>query len=459
MRRRTGKGTRRDRGVNGSVRARCSPAATRHSPRLLALTTAIVLMLAVFAPAGQASASSEGQTETGAARAATRSAEKEAVRQEHKAENQARKEATRARRQARKLAKKEVDHAKIEIGCTGITVQYGGFSSMPGSSTEAIEYVTIRQKPLTRVTLPVTSFEFSGAEGTSTIPIAAPIGSSQVVVRAKWLSGDGPGGFGVHEALSCDAAPSFGVETLQAIAGSGQPLGVKTLSGRAGQTVAYESILTNTGNTPLRLTSFSDPGCDPGSIAGLSEEPVQPMGKLEVFCSHKLTNADAAAGSYVNAAQATAAPEAGQGAAIGHEAKAVIVSPIAPEPVDPAPPAASGTKSPGSTTSATKSGVLGFASTTVPALRGPRGCVRGEFTVRVSSPGVESVIFYLDGRKLKRLTHSNASKGLLSVRINGAKLKVGSHKVLARITMTRTSPTAKAAQASRTLKIVRCHPA
>jgi hypothetical protein len=103
-----------------------------------------------------------------------------------------------------------------------------------------------------------------------------------------------------------------------------------------------------------------------------------------------------------------------------------------------------------------KSGVLGFASATVPALRGPQGCVRSKFTASMRSAGVASVTFYLDGHKLRTLTYKNAHKGLLTLVIDGSKLKVGAHKLMAKVTMKATSPTAKAAKASRALMIIRC---
>ena len=53
--------------------------------------------------------------------------------------------------------------------------------------------------------------------------------------------------------------------------------------------------------------------------------------------------------------------------------------------------------------------------------------MRGRFTASVKSTGVTSVVFYLDGHKLRTLTASrNSRKGLLSVRIDPAKLRSAS---------------------------------
>jgi hypothetical protein len=262
------------------------------------------------------------------------------------------------------------------------------------------------------------------------------------------------------------------------------------VTGKVGQTVDYQMIVTNTGNTPLTFSGFSDPRCDAKTIVGGSEGPVEPMGTVTFLCAHTLTAADHEAGSYTNVATVTGTPEEGEGAPIVHESNPVVVTPIAPsekeveekeakeekereekeEPKkeDPKPPPAKqevlNTPPTSSTPTATgsisatalKSGVLGFASATIPSLRGPQGCVRGGFTVSVKSAGVGTVVFYLDGRRLKSLSAKNAHKGLLSVRIDATKLKVGAHRVLARITMKQTSSTAKAAKASRGRTIVRC---
>ncbi len=112
-----------------------------------------------------------------------------------------------------------------------------------------------------------------------------------------------------------------------------------------------------------------------------------------------------------------------------------------------------------SSTSSSKSGVLGFASATVPSLRGPQGCVRSSVTASVKSAGVKSVVFYIDGHKLRTLTASAARKGLISIRIDVSKMKVGPHRVKATITMKPVSAGGKASKASRSLTVVRCHSA
>jgi hypothetical protein len=94
----------------------------------------------------------------------------------------------------------------------------------------------------------------------------------------------------------------------------------------------------------------------------------------------------------------------------------------------------------------------------VPKLKGaPQGCARSVLHVSLKAAHVASVTFYLDGHKLKTLTAKNAHKGLLSIKINPAKLKVGVHKLVAKITMDRIG-SAKAVKGTRTMRILRCDP-
>ncbi len=57
--------------------------------------------------------------------------------------------------------------------------------------------------------------------------------------------------------------PSFTIEKLQEIQGSGKGFTKEPLTGRLGQTVNYEMIVKNTGNAPLTFSDFTDAHCDP----------------------------------------------------------------------------------------------------------------------------------------------------------------------------------------------------
>jgi hypothetical protein len=439
--------------------------------RLLALSILAILCLAALVPAGQASGGAQAQSERAEQRAqrlAQRTSEREGIRQareEAKALDKARRAARQAEREAIRRAAKSTEHALVSIGCEQITIQFHGFNVVPGKDNAVAEKVIFRQLPAPMISyvFAPSGFSFKGSEATQTIPIAAPLGKSSITLKAHFNVNGMHGSFEAREPLTCGAISAFTLETRQSLGG---PFTTGTVPGEVGQAVSYETVAINTGNTPLRFSGFSDPGCD-GPVAGGSEDPIVPRGSVAFVCTHTLTDADRSAGLFANAASVLATPAVGGGAVtpIVHGSPGVIVSPITvgesvkPPTKDPAstPKTEAGSTTTSTpTTAQTKSAVLFFATAGAPALRGPKSCVRGAFTAAVKAGGVSSVIFYLDGHKLARRTAHSASKGWISIKIDGSRLKPGTHRLLARITMAQSSPTAKAAVLSRSLKIVRC---
>jgi hypothetical protein len=258
-------------------------------------------------------------------------------------------------------------------------------------------------------------------------------------------------------------APGFSIEKLQQIAGSSSPYTSSQLSGQVGQTIDYEILITNTGNVPLRFASFSDPQCDAGTLAGGTEGAALPAGASTTYtCSHVIDSTDATAGSYSNTVTVTGTPPTGEGEPVTSSSNTVVVTVPSAGTLGvttTASPSGSSGQASSTTSSPSKSGVLAFKSATLPKLKGPQGCVRANsFHVSLRSAGVSSVGFYLDGHKLKTLTARNARKGLLTITIDAAKLKLGSHKLTARIKMAATAST-KLTLGSRTIRILRCDPA
>jgi uncharacterized repeat protein (TIGR01451 family) len=456
--------------------------------RLLALAILAILSLAVLAPAGFANEGAAGRraakhAERDAKRqaAAQRQAERGAHRQQRGAERKAAAERGAERKAERKLllGHKSDTNADVKIDCTSITIEYHDFNVVPGSPNFVWQGVHIKSPPppLEPVNFPPKLFSFEGASATSVIPVAAPVGRSTVDIRSHWDTNGVKGGFDIHQTVTCPPHPALTIEKLQSLGG---PFTTETLSGMVGQSIMYEMIVTNTGNTPLTFTGFSDALCDPGTISGEDTEPIEPLGTITIVCVHKITPADATAGKVLNVATITGTPEEGEGEPITERSNPVEVAPVTeeehkkePEPEDgnkepPKPPPAKTTPNGGvagisassgaSSTSTSKSGVLGFTSATIPSLRGPQGCVRSSFTASVKSANVASVSFYLDGHLLRRLSATAAHKGLLSIHINASKLKVGAHRIQARITM-KAAKGAKPAKATRSMTVVRCHSA
>jgi uncharacterized repeat protein (TIGR01451 family) len=121
--------------------------------------------------------------------------------------------------------------------------------------------------------------------------------------------------------------PDFSIEKLQEIAGSATGFTILPLIGEVGQTVDYEMLVTNTGNVPLTFTSFSDPRCDAGTLAGgLGATPL-PTGESTTYtCDHLLNAHDRKASYYSNTAKATAAPPAGLGSPVTRTSNTVLIN-------------------------------------------------------------------------------------------------------------------------------------
>jgi hypothetical protein len=102
------------------------------------------------------------------------------------------------------------------------------------------------------------------------------------------------------------------------------------------------------------------------------------------------------------------------------------------------PPAGTPTPTPVATTPRPTPTQTPLAGTAL--LRGPRGPVRGPFTVTVTGRSIQSVTFYVDG---KRRTTVNAARGrrAFSMRIDPRRQGRGVHRVTARVTFTPGSRT------------------
>ena len=420
-----------------------------------------------------------------AQRANQRANQRATRRAQRKAERETRREARRKSNEALRQKLKEKEGDKVTITCTEAVVNYRQFNAVAGKPNLVFEWIEVKNPPESISKEPIRfpanepiKFFFEGASGTDVEHIAFPVGHYLVDIHSKWDTNGRKGNFDIHGNVTCKPSPAFTVGKLQTIAGSGKPLTSETLTGVVGQVIDYQVTATNTGNTPLTFTNFSDHICDPGTIVGGSLVPVEPLGTLTYTCTHKITTADQRAGAVVNVATVTASPEQNEGGTFSHESNAVVVAPVAEAKPEEKPEENTGQKTGGGTKtepppastlgssggaagSATtptgaKGGVLGFTSATVPALKGPQGCVRGTFVASLRANGVSSAIFYLDGRRIARLTSRNAHRGLLSVRINPAGLHIGVHHLLAQITMKQSSPSAKAARAARRLTVIRC---
>jgi uncharacterized repeat protein (TIGR01451 family) len=169
-------------------------------------------------------------------------------------------------------------------------------------------------------------FSFNGPNGSNTVPLNLSPGPHEIKVHAGWTIN------GVHKEkdakaiLTCGPPPepAFTIEKKQTIFGSGKPFTTAPLEGNVGETVDYEIIVKDTGNTSLKFSKLTDTECEGISPSG--EVELAPGGEQIYTCEHLLTVADQQAGSHENSGTITGTPPAGQGSPIMHTSNTVVVT-------------------------------------------------------------------------------------------------------------------------------------
>lgn len=355
--------------------------------------------------------------------------------------------------------------------CSSVTFTYTGFPSATGVSVH--EWITLEGQSIYEG-----DFSFVGPSGSNTVSVTLPPGHHALDARARWKVN---GVFGDADrklvgGLTCAAQPGFTIHKLQSVAGSAQAPTANPITAEVAQTLDYQIILSNTGNVPLALERFSDPGCDAGTISGgPGASALAVAGTVAYECRHTLTTADQLAGVYRNTATAAGRPSGG-GGAITETSNTVVAylaagsnssqPPSQPTPSDVASAdsndLAASVAGPAPATavlgSTTRSGTLAAIAVVPPQLHGPGGCATPSYRVSLASAGVRSVTFYLDGHKLKALTSRDARGGRFAISIDTRGLTVGKHLVRARIAMAESAAgsTAQLHTASRSLTLLRC---
>ena len=121
--------------------------------------------------------------------------------------------------------------------------------------------------------------------------------------------------------VNVPAEPAFTIEKLQEIKGSGTGFTTLPLTGKLGETVDYEIIVSNTGNVPLTFSNFTDANC--GTVSGgPGESPLAPGATTTYTCEHLLN----AVGTYSNEASDTGTPPEGEGSPATNTSNKVLVN-------------------------------------------------------------------------------------------------------------------------------------
>ena len=209
-----------------------------------------------------------------------------------------------------------VRKVSIIFSCNKTTFIYSGFPELENNTvTERLRSDGVFQFN--------EKFIFDGSSGTSEIESPLPSGMHKLSAEAHWNTNGVVGESGKHkEHVKCGAEPkpSFGIQKLQEIAGSSSGWTALELNAKVGQTVDYKITVSNTGNVSFTLSSFSDPNCDPGTLAGGPlGGSVAPGGQLVFTCSHLITGG----GNYSNTASAGATYT--EGGTEVHQSNTVVV--------------------------------------------------------------------------------------------------------------------------------------
>jgi hypothetical protein len=127
-------------------------------------------------------------------------------------------------------------------------------------------------------------------ENTASITASPPEGEGQPITRSSNTV-----------VASVPYEPAFTIEVTQRLHGGADPFTRGQLTGQVGQTIDYEILIENTGNAAMTFSSFSASACDRGTVSGGPGAASVPPGQLTAYyCTHVLSVADQAAGTYHN---------------------------------------------------------------------------------------------------------------------------------------------------------------
>jgi hypothetical protein len=190
------------------------------------------------------------------------------------------------------------ENGEEEATCKAITFRLKNFPNAPGNKVK--EIIRIRGKIYA-----IVEFEFNGPTGENTVPIkVVPPGPATIDGEVVWNTNGSKGGFDIGFQLTCKAEPEFSLEKLQTIENSGKPFTPAQITGKEGQTVDYEIVITNKGNVPMTFGALTDEKCE-GIAGGPGGNPVEPGATSTFTCKHLLTAEDALVGKYTNTAEIT----------------------------------------------------------------------------------------------------------------------------------------------------------
>ena len=227
-----------------------------------------------------------------------------------------------------------------------------------------------------------------------------------------------------HDIVNVVSATGHGVDSGDPVSGSSQAA-VKIVhpaiaidktgpaTAQAGDKVGYVLTVTNPGDEGFAeaTVTIADEQCngDPVALIGkggdASPDSLDPGDVWTYSCSRQTAVGDT---SVHNVASVTGCDEFGKCVNASDDADTALSQPeqlVLPERITPG----------------------------VARLLGPTGCQAKAFNARVRGTKIKTVVFVLDGKKVKTLRKPNR-KGLFQLRVNPKRMRVGVHRLVANIT-------------------------
>jgi uncharacterized repeat protein (TIGR01451 family) len=209
----------------------------------------------------------------------------------------------------------------VGFSCSSVTFNFTGFPNVKNNTV--VEIVRVDGKVVYKQ-----PFVFNGPSASNTVTVSLGPGHHTIDGQTHWKTNGFKGGKDIKAkgGITCAAPePGFSIEKKEEIEGSGSGFTSGPLTGKVGERVLYEIIVTNTGTTPLTFSGFTDANCE-NLAGGPGANPVEPGKSSTYTCNHVL-----AVGSNSNSATDTGTPPEGDGPPITHESNTVDAN-VAAEP-------------------------------------------------------------------------------------------------------------------------------
>ena len=196
----------------------------------------------------------------------------------------------------------------------------------------------------------------------------------------------------------------------------------------AGSTFTYFFTATNTGNVTLTDVQLTDPKCQATLVRDASEtdQDFDPGDQWHYTCT---VVAPAGPAQVDNVAKVCG--DYGDTTVCDENPHTFTVPPPTTPPTEN-PPSSTPNGTPPSGGVLPEEIVSGRA-----ALRGPSGCVRKAFKARVAGRSIASVTFFVDGRRVKRVSRG----GAFTLKVKPKRYGLGRHKIVAVVRFTAESGT------------------